>query len=201
MAELAGYTTQIKISGAATAMTGEATTTADDQVYQITAATKQVLDRDTSPTILDGGVATAEAYTVNYLNGKITFGSVDVGRVITVTGKYLPMTIAAYANNASNSRVATVLSATAFNATHKKRIPGMLSASGTLSQFDMADTTYSTALTAGVPIVIEDRTISTDEPNRFWALLESDEVEAAIDSIQNETVSWVSYDSWIKLGV
>lgn len=201
MAELSGNNCVIKISGAATSMTGEATTTADDTVYQISNVVKQVLDRDTVPTVLDGGVATAENYTVNYLNGKITFADVDNARVITVTGKYLPMSIAAYANKMSKSENVDVLDTTAFSNTHKKRIAGLKSASGTLSQFDVTDTTYLDALTAGVPIVIEQRNISTDEPDRFWALLESDKVEAAVEGVQNETVSWVSYDAWIKLGV
>ena len=201
MAETTGFNAQIKISGAATSMTAEATTTADDTVYQITAAAKQVLDRDTPPTVLDGGVETEEDYTVNYLTGKITFGSADETRVITVTGNYLPMTVAAYANQASHSDVCSMNDATKFGDTHKKRIAGLKSASGTLTNFYSADEVFTDALTAGNPVVIEDRTASTAEPNRYWALLDSTEVAAAIEGLIQQAVSWVSYDSWIKLGV
>ena len=201
MSEVAGYSTQIKISGAATEMTGETTTTADDTIYQITNAAKQVLDRDTAPTVLDGGVETVEDYTVNYLNGKITFATNDETRVITVTGKYLPMSVAAYANQMSRSDNCDMLDTTVFGDTHKSRMAGLKSASGTLTNFYSADEVFGTALTAGVPIVIEDRTVSTDEPNRTWALLDSSEVSAAVEGVQGQTVSWVSYDSWLRLGV
>jgi len=201
VAELAGLNTVIKISGAATSMTAEATTTSDNQVYQITSTAKQVLDRDTAPTVYDDGVETVESYTVNYLNGKITFATVDAGRgPITVTGKYLPMSTAAYAHSMSVSKAVDLHETTAFGATHKNRLAGLKSASGTINQFDVADTTYSDALTAGNPIVIEIRSESTAEPDRYWALLESDEVAAAIGGVQDETVSWISHDEWIKLG-
>jgi len=200
MAELAGYSAAIKISGTATSMTAEATTTADDTSYQIANAVKQVLDRETAPTVFDGGVATAEDYTVNYLNGTITFDTDDDTRVITVTGKYLPMTTAAYAHSLSISRATDLQDVTAFGATHKKRVAGLKSASGTLNQFDITDTTYIDALTAGKPIVIEFKAESTLEPERYWALLESDEVAAAVDGMQDETISWISHDEWLRLG-
>ena len=200
MSERAGYQCQIKISGTATSMTAEATTTTDDQVYQITNTAKQVLDRTATITVLDDGIATAEDYTLNRLNGTITFDSVDGDRVITVTGYYLPMTVAAYANAASESRNVDMLDSTVFGDTYKSRVAGLKSASGTLSQFDVTDTTYIDALTAGEPVVIEKRTLSTDEPDRYWALLESSEVAAAVEGLQNESISWVSYDSWLRLG-
>jgi len=202
MPELAGKEVVIKISGAATSMTGEATTNIDNQTYQVTNVVKQVFDRETPPTILVGGSATAEVYTVNYLNGKVTFATVNAGRgVVTITGKYLPMATAAYANSMSKSRDVDILPVDVFGLTHKKRLAGLKSASGTLSQFNIADTTYKDALLVGKPIVIEDRESSAGEPNRFWALLDNDSVESAVEGVQNETISWVSYDAWIRLGV
>ena len=159
-----------------------------------------VTGQTTSDTIEIYKTEPATAYTLNRLNGKVTYLT-NVSRVIKISGSYLPMTTAAYANSSSTNKTAEVLDVTTFGLTHKKRIAGLKSASGTLSQFDVADTTYSAALTAGVPIVIESRTVSTEEPDRFWALLESDEVKAAVDGVQDETVSWVSYDAWINLGV
>lgn len=201
MPELAGKDTVIKISGAATTMTAEATTTADDTVYQITNAVKHVLDRDTPPTVLDNGAATAEAYTVNYLNGKITFATADAGRgPITVTGMYLPMSVAAYAHSMSRGEAVTLFDATVFGATNIKRKTGLKSASGTLAQFDVVDNTYVDALAAGNPIVIEDRSTSISEPNRAWALLNSTQLTAAINGMQDMTIAWTSRDEWIKLG-
>lgn len=199
MAELAGYSAAIKISGTATSMTGEATTTADNQNYQITNAVKQVLDLATAPTVLDDGVATAEAYIVNYLNGTITFATVDALRgTITITGKYLPMSTAAYAHALTINRATDLLDVTAFSATHKKRIGGLKSASGTINQFDVTDTTYENALIAGVPIVIEFKAESSLTVDRYWALLESSEVAAAIADVQDQTISWISHNEWLK---
>lgn len=201
MAELAGLDTIIKISGAATTMTTEATSTSDDQNYQITNAVKRVLDRDTAPTVLDDGIETIESYTVNYLNGTITFDEADELRgPITITGKYLPMTTAAYAHSMSKTAAADMYDVTPFQSSHKKRLAGLLSESGTFSQFNIIDTTYAVALASGDPIVIEDRDTSTSEPNRTWALLNSVQVSAAIGGVQDMIVSWISHDAWIKLG-
>jgi hypothetical protein len=266
MSEVAGKDCVLKISGAAVAFVGEATTMSGTNTkYQITDASKRVLDRtETIHVLVKGSNDTAEAgtnttnikmtahglnvgdviintsranakrevlvrvdadnitvaaitsqttgdtievyaqaaaatYSLNRLNGMATFTSA-ASRTVLISGSYLPMTTAAYAQNSSDSRACDMLEANEFGLTHKKRVAGLLSASGTLSQLNMVDTTYSNALTAGVPIVIEISTSSTAEPNRYWALLESDEIAAAVESLQNETVSWVSYDSWLRLG-
>ncbi len=264
MAETAGKDTVIKISGAATAMVGEATSSSDNTVYQITSTSKQVLDRTgtirvhkfsangtaeatTSTTnikITGHGLVTGDLiintsrsnaarlvtkvddnnvtvtavtdqaagdtigrypteaaanYTLNRLNSKITYGSA-LSRTIKVSGDYLPMSTAAYANSMSLSKASELYDRTAFGAAARQRLAGLKSASGTLTQLNIADTTYSTALAAGVPIVIEHRSAAAAEPTRFWAMLDSDELAAAVGSLQNETVTWVSYDEWINLG-
>ena len=265
MAELAGKNAVLKISGTATAMVGEATTEdATTKIYQITAATKRVLDRTAVIRVhLQGADGTAEDgttttnieitghglvagdliinethagarlvtvkvddnnvtvgaitgqtvgdtiaiyktepaanYTLNRLSGTVTYATATT-RVIMISGDYLPMTTAAYAHNASVSTKADLSDVTAFGATCHKKVATLLSASGSLSQFDITDTTYSDALRAGVPVVIELDESSSVEPTRYWALLESDEVTAAIAGVQDETVSWVSYDTWLRLG-
>ena len=199
MSERAGFECVVKISGAPVVMTGEATTATGNISYQITNTVKQVLDRDTPPTVLDGGVATGESYSVNYLTGTVTFGSASA-RTITITGKYLPMTVAASATRMSRADEVVALDITKFNNTHRQKLQGLKSASGTLAHLNMADTTFADAILAGDPVVIEDRTKSTDEPNRTWALLSSEETAAAVDGVQNQTVSWVSYDDWLRLG-
>jgi hypothetical protein len=139
-------------------------------------------------------------YTLNRLNGTVTY-STATSRVIKVSGSYLPMTTAAYAHNASVARATDVVDVTAYGSTHRKRKATLKYASGSLSQFDVTDTTYNDALIAGVPVVLELSEDSTVEPTRYWVLLESDEVTKAIDGVQDETVTWVSYDKWLRLGV
>lgn len=201
MAEHAGKEVTIKISGTATSMTAEATSTADNQIYQITNAAKQVLDFDTPPTVLDDGVETEESYTVNYLSGKITFATVDAERgPVTVTGYYLPMSTAAYANDAGHSRVAEILDISAFGDTHKNKMAGVKSASGSLNNLSLTDTTYIDALAAGEPLVLEFVSASGGDPTRFRALLNSDEVKSAVNDLSAETIGWESKNEWLYLG-
>lgn len=266
MSEIAGYNTLIKISGAAVAMVGEATTEdVATKVYQITDAAKRVLDRtgtirvhlqsadktaaaDTTTTTIkmsahglvvgdlicnktrsnayrlvltrpDAATITvaavtgqafgdtiavykteaSTAYSLNRLNGTVTYADA-LSRVIKISGDYLPMTIAAYANQMTRNDVCELLDKTVFGDTHRKRTAGLKAASGALTNFYSADEVFTAALLAGEPIVLEDRPTSTDEPNRTWALLESNEVAAAVDGLQTQVVSWVSYDEWLRLG-
>ena len=92
------------------------------------------------------------------------------------------------------------MTADVFGATYKTRIAGLLSASGTLSQIDVTDTVYITALAAGNPIVIEDVAVSGGEPNRVLALLESIEETATPAELQSMTIGWTSKDEYLRLG-
>jgi hypothetical protein len=263
MAELAGKSCVIKISGTSTAMTGEATTSADNKNYQITSTTKRVLDMTATISILkkgtddeaeagtntttlimsthglatgdviinttrsnakravtwvDANTVTVTAVTdqqsgdtiqvykadtgyasLNRLNGTVTYTDA-LSRTILISGYYLPMSTAAYANSASRVRTADLLDIEAFGDTNKKRLKGLLHASGTLTQIDVTDDTYTDALTAGVPVVLEELDAAASEPNRVWIMLESSEIQAAVDGIESNVVSWVSHDEWLTLG-
>lgn len=199
MAERAGRSAAIKVSGTALTFTTEATTTTDNQNYQITSAIRRVWDRDTTPVVYDDGLATAEEYTINKLNGTITFATVDALRgVITVSGKYLPMTSATYANQFSYRRGVEMMEVNKFQDTHKTKLSGTKFASGTLSQWDVISAYYKDALTAGDPVVIEFTSLAGEEPLRCWALLDSVEMQAAIDDPQNEIVSFISTDELLN---
>jgi hypothetical protein len=167
----------------------------DDNNVTVAAVTGQT----EGDTIAKYPTEAASAYSLNRLNGLVTYASA-ISRVIKVSGDYLPMSTAAYANDMSRKTECDILEITQFGDSNKKRMPGLLSASGTLTNLDLTDTTYADALTAGDPVVIEDRDYSTSEPNRVWALLEGDELKAAISSAQNEPVSWIAHDEWLKLG-
>lgn len=138
-------------------------------------------------------------YNLNRLNGTVTFPTAT-SRVIRISGNYLPMSVAAYANQMSKNEAADILDVTKFGDTYHKRKAGLKSASGSLTNFYSVDEVFSAALTAGEPVVIEDRTAAAAEPDRYWALLESSEVSAAIEGMQSQAVSWISHDAWIKLG-
>jgi hypothetical protein len=264
MAELAGKSVAIKVSGTATAFVGEVTTGATDQYYQITDAAKRVLDRTEtihvlvkgSNTTTEGGTntttihkdshglatgdviinttranakrevtyvsadevtvtavtsqtsgdtieryiqAAASTYTLNRLNGKASF-TTSTPRTVLISGKYLPMSTAAYANTMSRIKSIDLLDIASFGDSYKKRLAGLLHAAGTLTQLDVTDDTFNDALTAGVPIVIEDVDDSGSEPNRVWALLDQTEIAQAVADAQSNIISWVSHDEWLTLG-
>ena len=77
---LQGYNCNIKVASNGVAMTDEATTTSDNISYQITDSAKRIVDLNTAITVKDGGTATTEKYTFNYITGTVTFTSADAGR-------------------------------------------------------------------------------------------------------------------------
>lgn len=212
MSELAGRLVVIKVSGDPLAFTDEATSTTDDQTYQIDDETKRVWDKDADITVKEGVTETTEDYTLNRLEGTITFASADSERdVVTVSGQYLPMSEAASAHNYNYDRGVDLLEVTAFRqedpanpgdyipSTHKKRIPGHKFASGSINKWDVVDSYFRDALTDGSPVVLEFRGQDTGDPQRLWALLESAEMAAAIDSPQDEAVSFISTDELLNI--
>jgi hypothetical protein len=195
MAEIAGKGATIKVSGTATSFTAEETSTSDNQSYQIDAAAKQVWDRDTAPTVYEDDVETTETYTVDYLQGIITFEDADALRgTVTVTGKYLPMATATYAHEFSYNKGCDLMEVNKFGDSYKSRLAGLKYASGTLSQWDVTADYYKDALVAGNPVVIEFTAAAGEDEKRVWALLESVEMSAAIADPQNEIVTFVSTD-------
>ncbi len=96
---VAGYQAVLKKGGTATTMTAEACTLVSGKTYQITAATKRVIDYNTALTVFDNAVdKTAFVQNIDYLNGTVTFlASYTVTGPVTLTGKYLPMAVMAKA--------------------------------------------------------------------------------------------------------
>ncbi len=82
--------------------------------------------------------------------------------------------------------------------THRKRMKGQKFASGSISSWDVVDSYFRDALTSGDPVVLEFRGQDSGDPQRVWALLENTEMAAAIDSPQEETVSYISTDKLLE---
>lgn len=107
----AGYVAKIKKAGSTTAFTDEATTLVTGKTYKISAATKNVWDRNQAITVKDGSTnVTDEVESVDWLFGRFTFLSsyTPVG-AITVSGKYLPMTQVGGANSFTLTQTASTI--------------------------------------------------------------------------------------------
>lgn len=189
---LEGRVLALKISGTPVSMTAEATTTSDDTVYQITDTDKQVIDKNSDLTVLDGGVETVESYTVNTLTGEITFGSADGGRVITVTGYYIPLSTIAEAHDFTMNESANIIEVPKFGDVYVDKIAGQKSGSGSLIDYDVVDNIFVTEL--GSDMVLEWVSYVGGPVNRAWILTSSAEMAASIGSAQDMSISFESSD-------
>lgn len=187
----AGRKAQVKVSGTAVSFTDEATTSSDDQTYQITATTKRVWDRTVTITVEEDGVATEESYTVNRLTGAITFDSVDALRGdVTVTGSYLPLSVVGEAFEYSWSGEGDNQDKTAFGDDYIKRIQGLKDFTSSLSKF-YVDSTFVDHLTDGAVVVLEFYVDSSSAYDvRAWAICSSNEISASVDGLVEESIEF-----------
>ncbi len=208
ISELQGRLVVIKVSGNPTNLSGEELVHVDDNTWQIETPAKRVIDPDApfELEIDDSGWEDLPYESVDKLSGTVTFagdGYADTEdiRVKTTnpTAKYLPMSDAAYAYSYTYNRGVDLMEVNKFRDTHKSRIPGQKFASGTLSQWDVVDDYFRDALTDGSPVVLEMRSDEGEAPQRYWALVESAEMTAAIDSPQEQVVSFISTDALLNL--
>lgn len=201
MAELAGKSASIKVSGTATTLAEEALEHVTDNTWQIETAAKQVIDYASTPTLeLSDGIGGWDDITyvsVNKLTGVFTFsgaGYADTETIRVKAGNYLPLSAAAYAHEFSYARGVDLMEVNKFGDTYKSRLAGLKFASGTLSQWDATSEYYADALVAGDPVIIEFLYETGADPIRVWALLESLEMAAAIADPQNQIVTFISTD-------
>lgn len=137
---LAGYTCSVKVSGTATALSGEATDlSALNAVATITDKSKRVIDPSALVYVYDNGnLQTVGTYTVDYLFGVITKNTGSFTGPVVVTGYYLPILTIASATGFSLSFTANLLDESLFNSStsHRRKMTGLLSMSGSISGLD-----------------------------------------------------------------
>jgi len=158
-----------------------------------------VTGQTTSDTIEVYKTEASTAYVLSRLCGKVTYPSATA-RVILISGMYFPMSVAAYASSASVDRSCKLLDQSYFGMDYVGRIAGGFSASGSLNDFDVADTIYSDALMAGNAVVVEIRDTAGTAPDRFYALLENTSVKVAVESLTEQNISWQSTKDYINKG-
>src|SRR5688572_23659970 len=156
MAAAAGRKIRVKVSGAAAAFVDEAcTNSGDNKTYQITNAAKRVWDRSVTVTVKKDAVAqSATLYTLNRLSGKITFAADQGAGVITVSGSYLPMSLAAEAKSWRLSFLGVNAEDTTFEDNDVTRLQARADVSGQLGRW-WVDGYFHDALAAGDPVVAE----------------------------------------------
>jgi hypothetical protein len=187
----AGKSASVRIPGAATAFTAEATTKlVANTVYQITNASRRVLDRTAAITVKKDGVAQAATlYTLNRLTGTVTFLA-DIGgaAVVTMDGSYLPMSAAAEARSFNLSTRKNHGEDSAFGDTYVTRVATLLDCDGSLGAWQSVDVFFRDALIFGAPVVLEFSRDGTNVDVRAWGLLGAEQIAAAVDGLVEKTV-------------
>lgn len=186
---LAGNKAYIKLKSSGTAMTDEATSTSDNISYQITDSNKRIIDLDTLVLVEDSAVTTTEGFTIDYLNGIITFETADAGRVITVTGAYLTPATVATAYSYSFNGSADTLENTPFNSDVRTYQAGLRTGSLSLSRYFVADSLFFGELITGDTFIIE---IYVDATNKIsmYGVLSSDNIEAPVEGLVEESIDF-----------
>ena len=192
----AGRLAKVHVAGTPIAFTAEATTTSDNLTFQITDNAKRIWDWETAVAVKVDAVSVTTGFSINKLEGKVVFDTAETG-ILTVSGKYVPTSLAAEAFEYSLSMESENLDNTRFLDEYKKRTQGLRSASGSISQWVTIDTYFIDALIAGKPVVLELYSQASLNPFRLFAILEADEMQAAVSGEQDESVSFVSTERMI----
>jgi hypothetical protein len=190
MAAIAGKKAKVMLTGTGISMTAEATTTTDNKNYQITNTVKRILSQTGTVVVKNGGTpVTAGTYTLNRLNGTVTFATATA-RTITIDATYLPTVELINAFDCSYTIEADNQDVTVFGKNYILREQGLLDFSGSLSQYTI-DSTYQNLLTAGNPVVLE---ISSNRDSaydiRAWVILASVEESGSVDGIVEESIEF-----------
>ena len=185
---LQGHKCQVKAQSSAVAMTDEATTGAGDLVYTITDTAKTIMDLNTAVIVKDGGTATSEKYTLDRLNGAVTF-STAVSRVITVSGAYVTPVVVATADGFSFTATVETLKNTPFHVDFETFQAGLLTGTATLSRFFVVDDLFIDQLLDGEYKIIEYFVDATHKIS-FYGLISSEGIESPVDGLVMETVNY-----------
>ena len=201
MAELTGKVASVKVGGTPVSAAGEVLTRISDTVWQVDTASKQVLVDGVTVEWDDGGWTQVSYVSVNLLTGTFTFGGAGyaAGEDLRIkAGNYVPMSAVAMCHSYSLSKSASLREVPRFSDTHKRRVVGLKSASGNLSQWDIESEFFHDVLVAGNPVVIEFIPSGSSDLIRIWALLDRVEMQAAVDNPQDQRVSFQSTDYFSK---
>jgi len=188
----------VYVSGTPTTLTTEPTTkiVPTPSVYQITAATKRVLDPNFAQT-QNWSLGPTGTITVNRLLGEFISTADETTHTLTITGKYLPMAPLLYCHDFSLSIKPKITDVTPFNQNFQSIMTDMNDVTGTLSNF--YDPTESAALTiapyfntqfiANATIAIE-LYVNANLSLLAWAVISGEDLKAALDGVIDQTISW-----------
>jgi hypothetical protein len=196
-----GHHAVIYVSGAdaGTSFTTEATTKdATGKIYTIDAAAKSVWHPTTTIT-QHWSAGPTGTITVSRLTGQLISTADEAAHTVTVDGKFLEMQPVLYCKDFSMAAGPKLTDITPFNRNYQSMTRGLSDISGTLSNF--YDPVEVAAFTPAIPVyfntkMLADTTIAlklyvhATLSLLAWAVLDSEDLKAAIDGVLDQTISW-----------
>jgi hypothetical protein len=187
----------VKVPGAPVAMANEATTSLSLVLYQVTNAARRLLTPFGDYVVEQSTNAGANwnavtAYTLNRLTGSITFSTArSAGTLVRISGNYLPMATAAECKSYRFRISAKNDDTSAFGDEWVRRTQALLDATGALGRWASVDRYFRGQLVAEELVLIEIYANSAAAPDlRVWARMSSDEMTAAVEGQQENSVEW-----------
>lgn len=185
------------MSTTSTPFTDEATTPdATFTIYTIDDRTMRYWDRDT-PVVVErnGTPVPANEYRVQYAGGRIHFYEPQEEEdEITVSGAFVSVVVAAECREFTMSIGREMVDVTVFESDGwRDRLSGIGGVTGTISGFYNINNLFTERLLQQKPLVLEFWT-SKDDPEFFavYAVLESQELSAAVEGAVETSVGWQS---------
>lgn len=176
-------------------MTAEAMSVVSGFTYKIDDAAKEIFDPGAALAFFENGIASSTPIaSVDLLAGTVTFTGAPT-TPITVTGNYLPRVTAANAFSFSANKTREIIETTVFGQTSKRRIAGLLDASGEIRSRDFADfligaNKISDLFDGGTVFIISFLPGAGLNSFRVRALIETLAVDADAGGQVEATLSW-----------
>lgn len=199
---LVGWSTTIKVSGAAVPLTNEATTALGGGVYQVTNTARRIWDPSAAITVKDGGSPVSSTlWSFDFLFGKVTFSGYSPSGAVTVAGSYLPVAAIAEVKQISAQFGGDLLDRTTFDSGgYKQKINGLRDVSGSLVMLSTplddidpvtgGNQTLHAVFLAGTPKLIEMKFGTMYI--RAWLIFSGLEESAAYDGLVESTANFES---------
>lgn len=198
----AAWQAAVRVSGAAVAATGEATTFLGGKRYQVTNAARRILDPAAALTVRDNGVAVAAA---NILSLDFLFGIVEFQAAYTVTGpvtldaSWLPTYQVGECRQGSFSLSAELVDASVFESQWRQRQPTLLDCEGSLQSLRLPVVDIDTVtggvqsidswLKAGTPRLL-DVLFASGQRMRAWVLFSGHSIQGEVAGIVTVDVNF-----------
>lgn len=201
MPGIAGKRALVKITGAAVAMVDQVCTSlGDNQNYRITDAAKRILDPTAAITVkVNGGAVAASTYSVNRLNGVITFTTVLVRTTVAISTSYLTATAVGGAKSYSWNLALSLVDDTDYDSANTdsgftRWLAGLWNVNGSIGNRWRAETALFTAVQNATPVVLEFYPDRTSNPELIVrALLNKNDLSAVHDGAIDGSVEFVGF--------